>query len=409
MKMKQIISCLLVVASLCSLAGCRSDSGKDDGKNSSAESTSTKTEKVGEVTFLDFEDYNPDFQLFRGRPGFGKISQNDDEQFVKSGKYSAKVQPIGLRGEEAKFYYPLVSELNDFDYSDISKIDMITMAAYNAESENKTFTIGFGTNDSSFGDFKFTMKPGWNNLAYFPDLDLLNISSDIYAAAGLSFKFESSNCYYLEDAPTYYFDDIKFHYDQNKTVENVLEFDEGEIIGFEKDFHNYAFSCSGSNADIVPEVKIVSAAKEGLKATQGEKILKVVLKPDPEVWGTAARVKIPEKIIRESGIMDIPKSDHGKYALKFDSYSATRTLDSNCFIVYGKGDLSAHWYSSSDMDLAFTYGKWRTHSMPLSLASSAFRTNPGAIEIVFYVWPKSEKADKERVVYFDNFRYEKIS
>ncbi len=406
--MKKILSCLLALISLFSMASCAILPQKDSGASSNSGKEPVKTGNVGVVNFLDFEEYNPDFQLFIGGQGFGKISQNSDLAYVKSGKYSAKVQPIGLRGAEAKFYYPLFSELNNFDYSDMSKIDMITMAAYNAESENKTFTIGFGTNDSSFGGFKFTMKPGWNNLAYFPDLDLLNIASDIYDVAGLSFTFESSNCYYLEDAPTYYFDDITFHYDENKTIESVLEYDEGEIIGFEKDFHNYAYSYSGSNADVVPDVKIVSAVKEGITATQGEKVLKIVLKPDPEVYGTTARVKIPEKIIRECGILDIPKNLHGQYALKFDSYAATRTIDSNCFILYGKGDMSAQWYSTSDMNLTYTYGRWSTHSMPLSLASSAFRSDPGAIEFVFYLWPRGENADTERVVYIDNIRLERM-
>lgn len=404
--MKKLISVLLAAMAVFAMVGCDTGSTTSSTEDSLNENSAISSTSESLVTFLDFEEYNPDFQLFRGTTGFGKISQNSDMQYVKSGKYSAKIQPIGFRGGESKFYYPLMSTLHEFDYADLSQLEMISLAIYNTENENKTFKIGFGDNTTIFGEHTFTMKPGWNNLAFFPEPDLLNISSNVYNVKGLAFRFENAGCYYLKDAPVYYMDDVKLKFNREKEPQNLLKFDEGEIIDFEKDFHHYVYGISATNVDVMPEAEIVKASKEGIEASQGEKVLKVTYKPDPNIAGTVGIIQLPEKFVREA-LKDIT-GNITSYAIKFDSYAATRTMTSNCIATYGPDGSAPRWYTNGEwvyetLDYTFAYGVWKTHTIPL------FRAENGMIEIVVYLWKQGENEDKERIVYFDNFRIEKIS
>lgn len=403
---KKIIGLFLAALLSLGFVGCAKNNGSEGGDGKKNENTVEPVKRIesGVLHFLDFEDYNPDFQLIRGTAGFGKVSQNSDITYVKSGKYSAKVQPIGLRGAESNFWIPLSSETGNYDFTDVSKVDKIQFYAYNTENENKKVQLGFGTTSSYFGIYEFTMKPGWNTLAYFPDLDDLNIAHDLSKVQGLVFRFDSANCYYLKDAPTYYFDDLKIYYDETKTLISDYPQDEGEIVGFEKSHQVNTITATGSMADYVPTLKVVTAAKEGLVAPEGNKILKVTFTgvgPD----GGSARIRLPEKFVRASGILDIPKDELGGYRIAYESYGATANQDSNCMILHGKDDIGSYWYNSNDGFVGGVfYQKWTTNYLPLTIANRAFKSDPGSIEIVFYLW-----GNEEKVCYFDNFRIEKIS
>ena len=83
--MKKLINILLALIlglSTIAFGGCKTatQSGK---KNDS------------EIILADFEQWAPDFQLISLHNKFGKITRNEDAKYVKSGKYSAKLHPVG--------------------------------------------------------------------------------------------------------------------------------------------------------------------------------------------------------------------------------------------------------------------------------------------------------------------------
>ena len=101
--MKKLISAALFASILLSavpLSAC-------DNKNDEHE---VETPAGGDqVSVLaDFETWNPSFSLCRILGGFGKVSENTDEKYVKTGKGSAKLQPLGYYNQPATpfVYFP---------------------------------------------------------------------------------------------------------------------------------------------------------------------------------------------------------------------------------------------------------------------------------------------------------------
>ena len=47
-----------------------------------------ETPETNTIKIADFEQWEPDFGLMRVMPSFGKVSENRDENFAKSGKAS---------------------------------------------------------------------------------------------------------------------------------------------------------------------------------------------------------------------------------------------------------------------------------------------------------------------------------
>jgi hypothetical protein len=78
-KIKKWLSLALTLTTLLSFFGC------DVEKQSS--------ENAGEtIIFRDFEDWGPDFQTLQLMLNFGKVSRNEEAEYVRSGKYSCKIQ-----------------------------------------------------------------------------------------------------------------------------------------------------------------------------------------------------------------------------------------------------------------------------------------------------------------------------
>ena len=129
-KIKKWLSLALTLTTLLSFFGC------DVEKQSS--------ENAGEtIIFRDFEDWGPDFQTLQLMLNFGKVSRNEEAEYVRSGKYSCKIQPLGTRETNNKpmMYWPTISTTFDYDVSDFKNLDYIYVPGIRKAIEDKTEII----------------------------------------------------------------------------------------------------------------------------------------------------------------------------------------------------------------------------------------------------------------------------
>ena len=210
MKRQRITLLTLVLTSAClCLGGCN----KENKTNSSEEPENTKQDASN---FIDFENFDPDFQLLRLQKGFGKVSVNTDKQFVKGGEQSAKVQPLGAYSSTEKpfMYFQLASEKYGYAYNDLNLLYSMTLWVYNTSTETKEMTVGVVTSYSSIegvtrdGGLTYYLNNGWNKVTYFVQKEDLYIPSGESIIHGLYLEFEKTNSRDLADAPVYYLDSV---------------------------------------------------------------------------------------------------------------------------------------------------------------------------------------------------------
>lgn len=218
MKIKRILAIVLSLISILSMSlisGC----GKTNSNSASESVKEEENSSSKSVVLSDFEEFNPDFQLLRLQNGFGRIDVNKDEAFVKSGKQSATLRPLGRYKDKAKpfFYFELESELYEYSYSDLKYLYSATMWIYNAQSEVKNVEVGLVTYLSSVrdddgakqaGGFNYKLKEGWNKLTYFVERDSIKIPAGGTKVKGLYVQFDNVPSKDIEDAPIYYIDDV---------------------------------------------------------------------------------------------------------------------------------------------------------------------------------------------------------
>ena len=210
MKRQRITLLTLVLTSAClCLGGCN----KENKTNSSEEPENTKQDASN---FIDFENFDPDFQLLRLHKGFGKVSVNTDKQFVKGGEQSAKVQPLGAYSNTEKpfMYFQLASEKYGYAYNDLNLLYSMTLWVYNTSTETKEMAVGVVTSYSGIedvtrdGGLTYYLNNGWNKVTYFVQKEDLYIPSGESIIHGLYLEFEKTNSRDLADAPVYYLDSV---------------------------------------------------------------------------------------------------------------------------------------------------------------------------------------------------------
>ena len=168
------------------------------------------------VTLSDFEVFEPDFQLIRLMNRFGAINVNDNPEYVKSGKISAKLQPLGdpSTAKNPFIYIPLSSTRFGYSYANLNEWDNVSFWIYNAEDSTKTIEVGIVTEYNSissvvqFGGQSYELNPGWNEIKYVPDVKEINLEFDAGNVYGIYLQFDKMGSRELDDAPVFYLDDV---------------------------------------------------------------------------------------------------------------------------------------------------------------------------------------------------------
>ena len=401
--MKKFLSLILsglVFAGVLSATGCKP---KDENKQ----------DKYEEIVLANFEQWAPDFQILRLMGRFGAVDVNTDANFVKSGKQSAKLSVQGgvVKKTVPYIYVQTASEYFGYDYSDFSGVQTISAWLYNTKSTTENVEVGVIAKVNSIDSCEkvvggvYSLTPGWNKIVYRPDLALISLSADVTSIPGIYFGFENANVSEIKDAPVFYLDDVTVKRETNPApISDVIEFDPGEILDFEKDYQAYVVTpdVTYSSASCAPDLSVVYASEYGLTAPSGLKCLRVVTHPGTGVdaW---PKFSISEKVIYKSGFKDIPKEEWGNYRFAFEVYAEK----ADGFKFYPE------LFTSSNQRYAFNFStrakQWVTVYEPFTVHNfDGWRdehiTAPGSWKFAWAEYP-----GEDYVFYFDNFRFEKIN
>ena len=368
--------------------------------------------KKTEVLLYDFEDYDRNFQLMKAMAYFGAVNVNKDTEYVKSGKVSALIQPLGAQSTTQStngwglqqytcLYIPFMSAHYDFDYTDCAKIQTISMSVYNAEETDINMYISLVFNkwvDELSDPVPFSLAPGWNEVTYMLDHSAVAMNHNLQACHGIGLQFDKVNSRELKDAPKLYMDDIKLNITEKAVEPKKLELlDENGVCDFEAIAQKYVVGYEVHDRIREMDVDIVTAKDYGMTAPSGQKILRAVLKPADYIDGT-----IYEKIIFKQALMESFDLEHAENTdrICFDFYNGSDVaIDFTVLFKFPKasGMMGDHLYASPH--------QWTTFSISLDALRNDtidYRTDVGQMEIHF-----QEFDGEERVMYIDNLRIEK--
>lgn len=394
---KVLSSVLACVTLLSSFAFASCDKSKD------------QKPEVEQIVLADFEKFEPDFQLIRLSKHFGAVNVNTDSTYVKSGTTSAKVQPLGHVPSKSQpmMFFPLSSVTYEYDYKDFTYFDNVNMWIYNAESEPLEVEIGFVEKMLDIKDYATipgemnTLKPGWNKIVYYPDLNSLNLVCDINNFLGVYLRFEHTPSYELEDAPVLYIDDVQLKKaPKQQVVEEVIKLDKGEILNFDKAWQQNVLVVNAANASTMPEVSVVKASDENIPlmddGREEDFMLKVVTKASNlSGW---PNIEIPAKVIKKSGVTGIPKTERSMYNICFDVYAVDN--DKYFYPDYGIA-MWGNWHSTNHLAQR---GKWTTYRYNLTLVPGSIYGSLAGIRVS---WSEYFEGG-DMTFYFDNFRLEYV-
>ncbi len=210
-------------------------------------STTQYPDKIsGEYTLYDYENYGSNIEILRVSEYFGRLVKNDDLTYVKKGKSSLKINPMGSKLTTKKPYFiiPTTSERFNFSYQDFSQIYSVKCSIFNAEDYEVPVSIGMALSAdySSLSAYfeTFKLKNGWNEIEYviWNGAQLKNIS-------GIYLRFNNYACN-GQSSPNIYLDEFKLVQKDNlnRFVENQPVVD-GELCKIQ-DFNSLQyFSIAG--------------------------------------------------------------------------------------------------------------------------------------------------------------------
>jgi len=286
------------------------------------------------------------------------------------------------------------------------------MWIYNTQSEMVEIELGFVEKMTEINNIATIpgemqeVKPGWNKLVYYPDLNALNLVCDITNFLGVYLRFPNTPSYELEDAPVYYIDDVQLKkLPEKQQVAELIQLDENEILNFDKDWQQNVLTVHAPLEKTTPELSVVKASDENVTVMddgrEDDYVLKLVTKAGSEKVPEAVRwtgFAIPAKVVKKSGIADIAKADRKKYEFRFDVYAVNENKMFYC--DYGIS-MWNNWYSTNHQSKK---GQWTTYRFNLTQIPSGIYGDLSGIAITW-----SEYAiGGDMTFYFDNFRIEYI-
>ncbi len=373
-----------------------------------------KTEESGnkQVVLCDFERFEPDFQLMRLMNSFGAVNVNKDAQYVKSGETSAKLQPIGNYSTQTDPYAYIKTQSDRFkyDYTDFTWVNSVSMWIYNTQETKQKMEVGLISIINNFNSVgktacsTYELETGWNKVVVYPDYDKLSFTMDVTSVKGVYIGFKNAGVRDPEEGPVYYLDDVTLNMaNEQIQIDTDYELDEGEVANFEYDYQAGMVSYTTPVDRIAPDVFVVDASSEGIGASDGAKILKVVAKKG-KGWPA---VVIPQKIMEASGFAKIPENERANYVFRCDVYMASK-LQLYTTIYSSTGTCEAKQIPNT----ATTTGKWMTMSIGFNNVISTNEKHNARIFEKPGKWSVSWGGfddEEEKVFYLDNFRYEKIA
>lgn len=370
-----------------------------------------------DVVLCDFEEWKPDFSTLRIGGDFGKVTRS--EEYVASGKYSAKLQPGGPYAASTPYVtIPLTSRLYGFKYI-MSDYVALTGKFYNAETDNVSMEIGLSF--SGYGNkipTKYTLTPGWNDVTYVINHDLIQMfNGSMEGVSNVFFRFEPSLSRDINDSDVIYADDIVLRAAKT-AIEPVdlVKLSPMEICDFERPYQEYVMSSWVYQAT-PPDYKIVDIREgqlpRGIIPTSGNCCLEITMKARTDNYQAYPQAIITEHVVARA-LNSLTEEEKQRAYIAFDIYAYTtafvfdlgfkdsvtggmHSMEPNDSIYYTapsyKGSWTTYRYKLTDIDNPESVGRG---------GQGDFYNNPKEIR---FVWADFFN-EPDRVIYLDNVRIE---
>lgn len=209
----------------------------------------------------DYENYKEDIEPLVPLNYFGKISLNEDKEYVTSGEKSLKLYPSSDPTQSnlsaPEFRQPLNQVAKELDLSDIRQVSKFTCSVYNTSEKDISMYVSVDFDGGSTFSREFVLKNGWNTVSYSVDPQIIGISYDVSACKGLLFGFDKPQD---GEVPTIYMDELAVYKTQEPYTELDLALDDGEIISFDKLYQEYVLYPNTTYAEFAPQLSINSSA-----------------------------------------------------------------------------------------------------------------------------------------------------
>ena len=382
--MKRILSTALAACSLFLFASCSS--------NETKEPTVIDT---GIYTVNDFET-NAEFNLIRLFGVLGKVEQNTDKQYVKSGESSAKVT---VEAEPYKTGAPYILQTFELekagkDYRNFSKVASLSLDVYNGTGAAARVGLQLAYKYSNGTRKNFDLQEGWNTIRfnvkreYIPEYkNTDNITAPF--VEGLKIMFDRA-----ETDAVYYVDNLKLYKTEKSYSPITMSLKENEVCSFDSEWQVELLEPEGRQ-ELLPSYMRVS----DVTATGTGSALRLETpscSTDLQSW--------PGFYLNKEMTALVPWGEYPETAkFCFDVYAPTENPMDRVWLSMYSGGVR---YFVTD-ELAVAAGKWVTYSFSvkeMNTQMNSERYNVASTTGITIRW--EEKVVGVRVVYFDNFRIE---
>ena len=418
MRKKSVIAILIIamLAVSMSLVACNRKKGGGE----------TPQEDPLVWTIADFETAK-DFDTMRIDQYFGAVYVNTDARFVKSGSRSARLRPLGgaRTGTMPIVFFPLKSELYDYDKTDVSAVKEITYEIYNNGQEPVNVAVGFIITASPSRHTKTPIEyqavaPGqWTTVTYKVDTSVLSLDNEVMNFFGVYIAFENARSRDEADAPDIYVDDIiMYSYETAPEIRNLIELEENEYLDFESDWQKYVIGTRST--DSAPISSIVKASdckigpepasgqndtRQALTAPHGENVLRVIAPVGENKASYYPGVRFSKRILKESLFGQLTENDYGN--VTFSCWIFNNSPYTQRFGIKFANEAGKEVYEQNIYPEPYEWTEYRITLMDLyeklyaKYGGNSLFENPGAIEII---WDEfNEGGDREYFVDYMHF------
>lgn len=378
------------------------------------------------VLLNGFENFERDFQLLKLLNKFGQVNVNENAEYVRSGKVSAQLRPLGFGSSTAEPFLvlPTYSTRFEFGYGDFTNVDKLTFSVYNAEEA--PIEMGVGLTKGAIASLTnrlpmvaktsteyFTLQSGWNEVEWIFDPAYMSMQDgfNLMEVQGVYLSFEGQRSFELDAAPTLYLDDVYIHYGEAKSTALDLglkkDAEKGvwEILDFEKFSQTYAYWVNSPTTHC-STAKIVSAQDAGIIA-ETNNVLQTTIRPSFGQPGYSYLYFSGEPFKEAiAAIGEDIKTNPQNYVVKMDVFNASAVTQTLQF-GFGVGEDWAQTRTISNL----ASGAWGTLEANCSTlgtkAGNLFVQDPANVRVLFPLYT-TETDKRDRTFYFDNIRIEKV-
>ncbi len=408
-----------------------------------------KQEGNGKALMNGFEVFDRDVQLLRVFNRFGRLEQNTDKEYVKSGESSLRVQPFGGRiinnTANPFFIIPTVStRFSELAFGDFSKVDKVSFWVYNTEDEELNIGVGFQTENIAVIGGRptmdkvrrttttyYTVKSGWNYIEYEVLPAYLTWQGlDLKQVLGIAFEFDYVWSNDFADAPELYIDDVCLSYtDETKPTEVEIPItktktsaglDTWVLCDFETSMQEWYFfsgMLSGPVAAGQPTVKRVFAGDYGALTTEGSQALLVQKHHGAGQRADYIGLFMYPEVMKAAfnAIGEDFQNNPQNYRFAMDIYNGATVADTISVAFVGTNN------RNSSSSITTRAGEWNNYSYHSSFdfineivrgdstdTSLNYTVNPSYLRFAWGDYSSTGVYD-DRPILIDNLRIEKIA